>query len=201
MATLGGGQIGQPLDAHRLASSWGADQQRRQAELPGWGHDQAPALPAGQVTAERRPEGVGVQPPGLPIREPFGLAPSPLFGPLAAALLSPLELGRDQVTAAGGEAGGQEPGRDGQGELGPQDRPERWSVEAGRSELLGQHQVAREVVGDSRDRSTGDEHDQGAPGHGWQGEPPAAPAGVAQECLAGDPGDQDERRQEERHEQ
>ena len=118
MAALPAGQVGEPLDADRLAGTRGADQEGGQAELSRWGDDQAAVLPAGQVAAQRRAQGVGLEPAGLAVGEPLGAASGPPLGPLALALLTSLELGPDDggVPVGGAVAGGRgQPGRDGQG--------------------------------------------------------------------------------------
>jgi hypothetical protein len=130
VAALAGGQVGEPLDADRLAGPRGADQEGGQPQLPWWRDDQAAVLPAGQIPAERRAEGVGVQPAGLTVGQALGPAPGPPLGPLAPAPLRLLELGRDDggVPVGGAVAGGRgQSGRDGQGQLGKEDRPERGS--------------------------------------------------------------------------
>ena len=110
-----------------------------------------------------------------------------------------LDLGGVDGLAAAGqvERGGQQADRDGQGELGPQERPGRRVVELGGADLAQPAGVAGEVVGQGRPRATLDQDHQGDGGQGGEGELPPAQAGDAQQCLAGGPGEQGDRAEQE----
>ena len=129
-------------------------------------------------------------------------AGGPAHGRLHAAgglALAALDLGRvDGLPAAGQvQRGGEQPDRDGQGELGPQERPGRRVVELGGADLAQPAGIAGEVLGQGRPRPTLDHDHRGDGGQGGEGELPPAQAGDAQQCLAGGPGQQGDRAEQE----
>jgi hypothetical protein len=109
------------------------------------------------------------------------------------------DLGRVDGLAAASQIqrGGQQPDRDGQGDLGPQERPGRRVVELGGTDLPQPTGVAGEVVGQGRPWSTLGRDHHGDGGQGGEGELPPADAGDAQQCLAGGPGQQRDRAEQE----
>jgi hypothetical protein len=106
--------------------------------------------------------------------------------------------GVDGLAAAGEiERGGEEAGRDGQGELGPQERAGHGQVDNRGAELAQPAHIAREVVREGRPRATLD-HDHQADGRqGGEGELPPAQPGHPQPCLAGRPREQRDRTEQE----
>ena len=78
--------------------------------------------------------------------------------------LGALDLGRVDGLAAAGQVqrGGEQADRDGQGELGPQERPGRRVVELGGADLAQPAGVAGEVVGQGRPRPTLDQRSPAA---------------------------------------
>jgi hypothetical protein len=104
----------------------------------------------------------------------------------------------DGLAAAGQvERGGQQADRDGQGELGPQERSRHGQVDDRGAELAQPHEVAGEVVGQGRSRTTLDSDHGRDGGQGGQGQLPPAHARHSQQCLADSPGKQGDRAEQE----
>ena len=127
-----------------------------------------------------------------------GAADGGVHAPLRLAL-GALDLGRvDRLPPAGQvQRGGQQPDRDGKGELGPQERPGRREVDLGGADLSQPAGVAGEVVGQGRARAALVDDHGGDGGQGGQGELPPAQAGHPQQRLPDGPREQRDRAEQE----
>jgi hypothetical protein len=176
------------FDVGGLACAGGPDDQPRPVlHLPGH-DDQAVAVGPAEIAVDLDAEGDGAE---VVVAHGCGPPDSRVHAPLRLALGALNFGGVDGLPAAGQvQCGGQEAGRDGEGELGPQERTGKGQVDHWGAELTQPARVAGEVLREGRPRPTLDHDHQRDGGDRCEGELPPAQPGDAQQCLADSPSEQ-----------
>jgi hypothetical protein len=198
LAAIAGGPEGFAFDVGGLAHARGADDQPRAALHEPGDDDQAVLVGPAEVAVDLDAQG---DRPEVVVADDGGALGGALH-PLGGLALLLLDLGWVDGLAAAGqvERGSEQADRDGQGELGPQERPGGRVVELGGAELVQPARVAGEVGSQGRPRPALGHHHGGDGGQGGEGELPPAQTGDAEQCLAGGPGQQRDRAEQEQGE-
>jgi hypothetical protein len=147
--------------------------------------DQAAAVGPAEIAVDLHAQGDGTE---VVVAHGRGPAHGCLHAPGGFALLLADLGGVDRLPPAGQVQGRrQQPDRDGQGELRPQERSRHGQMHNRGAELPQPTHVAGEVVSQGWPRPTLDRDHRADGGRGGEGELPPAHARHSEECLAGGP--------------
>jgi hypothetical protein len=195
LAPSAGGPEPLAFDVGGLARAGGADDQPGAVLHQAGDDDQAALVGPAEIAVDLDAEGDRAE---VVVAHGRGPAHGRLHPPLRLAL-GAAHLGRVDGLAAASqvERRRQEAERDGQGELGPQERARHGQVDDGGADLAQPAHIAREVVGQGRSRAALDRDHRGDGGQGGEGELPPPDLGHPEECLAGGPGQQRDRAEQE----